>query len=127
MFPHRTKIIGIYLILTALGLAACASPVHSGPTSTPAPTFTPAPPTPTPEPMAMTVNGEGITLAEFDSEVARYTAAQAALGKTVASMDATKAVIDDLTSQVLLAQGARTAGFSLDEAALQTRIGSLAS
>src|SRR5512139_2973015 len=127
MFPHRTKIIGIYLILTALGLAACASPVPSGPTSTPAPTFTPAPPTPTPEPMAMTVNGEGITLAEFDSEVARFTAAQTALGKTVASMDATKAVIDDLTSQMVLSQGARAAGFVLDDSTLQARIDALAS
>jgi parvulin-like peptidyl-prolyl isomerase len=76
--------------------------------------------------MAMTVNGEGITVAEFDSEVARYTSAQEALGKTVASMDAAKTVIDDLTSQLLLAQGARAAGFTLDDAALQTRIDSLA-
>src|SRR5512139_2228120 len=127
MFPHRAKFIGIYLILTALGLAACASPVPSGPTSTPAPTFTPAPPTPTPEPVAMTVNGEGIALAEFDSEVARYTAAQTALGKTVASMDATKAVIDDLTSQMLLSQGARAAGFVLADSTLQARIDVLAS
>ena len=75
----------------------------------------------------MTVNGEGVTVGEFDSEVARYTAAQTALGKTVASMDATKAVIDDLTSQVLLAQGARAAGFTLDDTALQARIDALAS
>ena len=74
----------------------------------------------------MTVNGEGITLAEFDSEVARYTAAQTALGKTVASMDATKAVIDDMTSQVLLSQGARAAGFVLSDSALQARIDALA-
>ena len=75
----------------------------------------------------MTVNGEGITLAEFDSEVARYTAAQTALGKTVASMDATKAVIDDLTSQMLLSQGARAAGFVLADSTLQARIDALAS
>jgi parvulin-like peptidyl-prolyl isomerase len=42
-------------------------------------------------------------------------------------MDATKAVIDDLTSQVLLAQGARAAGFVLDDSALQARIDALAS
>jgi peptidyl-prolyl cis-trans isomerase C len=77
--------------------------------------------------MAVLVNGEGIPVAEFESEVARYGAAQQALGKTVASMDATKAVIDDLTAQVLLAQGARAAGFTLDDAALQARIDSLAS
>jgi peptidyl-prolyl cis-trans isomerase C len=77
--------------------------------------------------MALTVNGDGVSIAEFDSEVSRYTTAQQALGKTVASMDATKAVIDDLTSQLLLAQGARAAGFTLDDAALQARIDSLAS
>src|SRR6187397_3051764 len=125
MFPHRTTIIGTLFILTALGLSACASLSPSGPTSTPAPTFTPAPPTPTPEPMALMVNGEGISIAEFDSEVGRYTTAQTALGKTVTSMDATKSVIDDMTSQLLLAQGARAANFSLDDTALQARIDSL--
>src|SRR5262245_62119345 len=126
MFPHRTKIIRIFLILTALELSACTSLFPSEPTSTPAPTFTPAPPTATPEPLALTVNGEGITVAEFDAEVARYTSVQEALGKTITSMDATKAVIDDLTSQLLLAQGARADGFSLDDTALQARIDSLA-
>jgi peptidyl-prolyl cis-trans isomerase C len=114
-------------MLTALGLSACASLAPAGPTATPAPTFTPAPPTATPEPMALMVNGDGIPVAEFDSEVSRYITAQEALGKTVASMDATKAVIDDLTAQLLLAQGARAAGFTLDDAALQARIDSLAS
>ena len=65
-------------------------------------------------------------MVEFDAEVARYISAQETLGKTITSMDATKAVIDDLTSQLLLAQGARANGFSLDEATLQTRIDSLA-
>jgi peptidyl-prolyl cis-trans isomerase C len=74
----------------------------------------------------MMVNGDGITIAEFDSEVARYTAAQEALSTTVPSMDATKAVIDDMTAQLLLAQGARAAGFTLDDAALQARIDALA-
>jgi peptidyl-prolyl cis-trans isomerase C len=77
--------------------------------------------------MALMVNGDGIPVAEFDNEVSRYTAAQQALGKTIVSMDATKAVIDDLTSQLLLAQGARAAGFTLDDAALQARLDSLAS
>jgi peptidyl-prolyl cis-trans isomerase C len=76
--------------------------------------------------MAMMVNGEGIPVAEFDGEIARYTAAQEALGKTVASLDATKTVIDDLTSQLLLAQAARANGFTLDDSTLQTRIDALA-
>jgi len=76
--------------------------------------------------LALTVNGEGITLVEFEAQVASYTKAQEALGKTVSSTDATSAVIDDLTTQMLLAQGARRNGFTLDNAGLQARIDSLA-
>jgi peptidyl-prolyl cis-trans isomerase C len=73
----------------------------------------------------LTVNGEGITFTEFNAEVARYTAAQTALGKTVDSAVATSAVIEDYVAQMLLAQAAHTDGFTLDDAALQARIDSL--
>ncbi|HVF24309.1 MAG TPA: peptidylprolyl isomerase [Anaerolineales bacterium] len=127
MFSRHKKFIWIYLtLLTALGLSACASFPGPEPTSTPQATFTPEPPTATPEPMALTVNGEGITVVDFDAEVARYTAAQEALGSTVSSADATSVVIEDLIAQLLLAQGARTNGFTLDDTALQSRIDSLA-
>jgi peptidyl-prolyl cis-trans isomerase C len=76
--------------------------------------------------MALTVNGEGLRLVEFEEEVARYTSAQEALEKTVSSEDATSAVIEDLVVQLLLGQNARADGFTLDEAALQARIDSLA-
>lgn len=76
--------------------------------------------------MAMTVNGEGIPYPEFHAEITRYTNAQTALGKTVDSANATTAVIDDFVSQLLLAQAARQNGFTLDDAALQTRINGLA-
>ena len=72
------------------------------------------------------VNGEGVTVVEFDGEVSRYITSQEALGRTVASLDATKAVLEDLTAQLLLAQGARAAGFTLDDAALQARVDGLA-
>ena len=111
----------------ALGLSACAS------VSTPVPvptvivaTFTPAPPTPTSEPMALTVNGEGISVAEFNAEVQRYIAAQAALNRPFDETTADGVVTDDFIAQLLLSQSARTNGFVLDEAALQTRIDSLA-
>ncbi len=127
MFLQSRKFIWIFLtLLTALGLAACASLSPAQPVSTPTATFTPLPPTATSEPLALSVNGESVTLVEFNTEVARYTTAQTALGKTVASADATRAVIDDLVSQILLAQAAYANGYSLDDATLQVRIDSLA-
>ncbi|HUG33293.1 MAG TPA: peptidyl-prolyl cis-trans isomerase [Anaerolineales bacterium] len=125
MFLHRSIIIGIALTL-ALGLSACASVSTPEVTSTPAATHTPEPPTATPEPMALTVNGEGITVVEFDSEVERYIAAQTALGNNIDELTAASAVIDDFVAQLLLAQAAHADGFTLDEDALQARIDSLA-
>ncbi|HLA07748.1 MAG TPA: peptidyl-prolyl cis-trans isomerase [Anaerolineales bacterium] len=125
MFPHSKKFIWIFLTL-ALGLSACAAFSTPEFDSTPKATSTPEPPTATPEPMALSVNGEGITIVDFDAEVRRYTAAQTELGKTVSSADATSAVIDDLVAQLLLAQVARSDGFTLDGTALQARIDSLA-
>jgi peptidyl-prolyl cis-trans isomerase C len=127
MFPyHRKKYIWIYLtLLTALGLSACASLSTPVPTSIPTTTFTHQPPTATPEPLALSVNGESITLSEFNAEVARYTTAQTALGKTVSPADATSAVIEDYVAQMLLAQAAQANGFTLDDAALKARIDAL--
>jgi len=75
--------------------------------------------------MALTVNGEGIPLREFNAEIAQYTAAQTALGRAVDPAAANKAVSDDLVAQLLLAQAARVNGFTLDESGLQARIDSL--
>jgi len=127
MFPYSKNFIWILLtLLTALGLSACAS--VSTPTTAPTPTatLTPQPPTATPEPLALSVNGENITLVEFNAEVARYTTAQTALGKTVDSATATSTVIEDYVAQMLLSQAAHANGFTLDEVALQARIDSLA-
>ena len=126
MFLQRKRTKNIGTLLLALGLSACAS--FSSPTPVPTPTasFTPEPPTATPEPMALTVNGQGITLVEFNAEVTRYTSAQTALGKTVDSAAATSTVIEDFVAQMLLAQAAHQNGFTLDDVALQARIDSLA-
>lgn len=127
MFFQRNSIRIFLTLLTALGLSACASLLKPEPTAsrTPTVTFTPAPPTATPEPLALTVNGGGISLVEFNAEVADYTKSQTALGKTITSADATDAVIKDLTAQMLLAQGAHMSGFTLDDATLQARIDAL--
>ncbi len=71
------------------------------------------------------MNGEIIPAAEFRAQVADYKSAQTALGKTVTDEDASKAVLEDMIDQVLLAQAARLAGFQLSDADLQARIKSL--
>jgi len=76
--------------------------------------------------MALTVNGEGISLVEFNAEVQRYLTAQQTLGKTVTADEAANFLKEDLTVQLLLAQAARANGFTLDDAALQARIDALA-
>ena len=117
------------ILWIALGLSACGSFFAPEPTlrvSTPTATLTPEPPTATPEPMALTVNGEGITVVDFNAEVQRYLTSQGSLGKTVSAEDASNAVKDDLTAQLLLAQAAHADGFTLDDAGLQARIESLA-
>jgi peptidyl-prolyl cis-trans isomerase C len=113
------------ILWIALGLSACASFLKPEPTSTPTATFTPEPPTATPVPMALTVNGEGIPVVDFNAEVQRYLTSQGTLGKTVSAGDAANVVKDDLTTQLLLAQAARADGFTLDEAGLQARLDAL--
>jgi peptidyl-prolyl cis-trans isomerase C len=90
------------------------------------PTSTPEPPTATPVPGVATVNGEILPLVDYEAELARYKSVQAALGKTVSDEDAARVVLDDLVSQMLLAQGARNAGFAVTEADLQSRVDALA-
>src|SRR5688572_16534077 len=110
----------------ALGLSACASFFPPEPTVTPTATLTPEPPTATPEPMALTVNGEGITVVEFNAEVQRYRITQTSLGKTVSAEEAAETVKEDLTAQLLLAHAARENGFTIDEEGLKGRMESLA-
>lgn len=114
-------------LLLALGVTACAS---FGTPSTPTPsipTATPLPPSPTPPPSVATINGEYITSAEFEAELARYNAAQTALGKTVSEEVARQVVLDDLIARVLLSQAAAEANFEVTESDLQSRIDALVS
>jgi len=76
--------------------------------------------------MALTVNGEGITLVDFNADVQRYLTSQENLGRTVSAEAASETVKEDLISQLLLAQAARAGGFALDGAGLQARLESLA-
>jgi len=124
----KPRLLTQLIVLTVLGLSACSSLFE--PKSTPTaelPTFTPVPPSPTPPPAVATVNGEYISLAEYQAELARYKAAQTGLGVTVTEVDADKTVLEDLIAQLLLAQAARKAKFELSPADLQARIDALVS
>ena len=126
-YAFHYRFIRISLILwIALGLSACGSFFAPAATAIPTVTLTPEPPTATPVPMALTVNGEGIPIVDFNAEVQRYLTAQGSLGKTVSAGDASNAVKDDLTAQLLLAHAAQAEGFMLDDAGLQARLDSLA-
>ncbi len=103
-------------------LGACGAPQGSrgAPSATPWPaptaTFTALPPSPTAVPLAATVNGEPISLAEFQAELARWRAAAAQLGMNLAPQEGQQRVLEDLIDQVLLAQAAQEAGFNAPEA-----------
>lgn len=122
----RSNLILIILILM-LGVTGCASFGTSNTPTPELPTSTPEPPTATPPPLAAIVNGEYITLAEFEAELARFQAAQTASGGSVSDEDARRIVLEDMIAQVLLSQAAREADFHLTESALQSRIEALAS
>ncbi len=81
-------------------------------------TPTPLEPSETPVSLAALVNGEGITEAEYQAEIARY---RAAVGTELATEDE-QFVIQDLVDQLLMAQAAAQAGFVVDESMVQTRI-----
>jgi peptidyl-prolyl cis-trans isomerase C len=124
----------LWLVVFAIFLAGCN---RSTPSPAPSPaqsmtsveeqTLPPSPSpreeTPTPQPLAARVNSAGITLAEYQAELARY---QQAAGKELTDADRQR-VLDDLINQELLAQASAENGFILDEAALQERLNKLTS
>jgi len=125
MFSTPRTVLTQLILLLGMGLSACTSFLNPG-TPTPAiPTSTPEPPTATPPPSVAIINGEYITIPEFQAELARYKASQTALGNTVSDEEANKFVLEDMIAQMLLAQAAREAGFELTEADVQARIDAL--
>lgn len=79
-------------------------------------------PSPTSVPLAAVVNGDGITLAEYQAELSRY---QAVYGTELAT-ESERRVLDELIDQVLLAQAASQAGYLVDEEHLTERTDQLA-
>ena len=98
-----------------------AEPTHTA--SQPPATRAPILPSPTPVPLAAVVNGEAITLEDYQAELERY---RSALGTELATEDQQR-VLDNLIAQRLLAQAAKEAGFVVDESLLEERYQRLAS
>lgn len=115
----------VALCLAAL-LSACQAPTASI-TSTPAPpTPTLVPASPTPVPAVARVNGEIVPLAFYQSEVARYEAANQSLGIELATLGNYRAqILEALIDQALLVQGARAQGRDVGPQAVQARLDAL--
>ena len=85
------------------------------------PTRTPFPPSPTPIPTAAVVNGDLITLAEYQEELARY---KAAVNRDL-TLEDQETVINDLINLTLLAQAAKSEGYQISETDLEERVAAL--
>lgn len=116
-----------YLFVLILTISACgeitpeitATELPSS-TISPTSTMTPPPPSPTPIPLAATVNGEEITLQEFEAELSRYLSAQGE-DNNLEEAEMVEIVLDDMVNQILLAQGAENLGFELEPEVLNVR------
>jgi len=82
---------------------------------------TPIQPSPTPIPLAALVNAESLTLAAYQAEVARFSAA---LGRPGTAEENVR-VLDDLINQSLLAQAAVEEGFTVTTDMIEERINTL--
>ncbi|MEK6574707.1 MAG: peptidylprolyl isomerase, partial [Chloroflexota bacterium] len=118
----------LILFIAALAMAACgetATPVATGgggETATPsvAPSAT-IEPSATPVPLAATVNGQPILLSDYETEVARYEAGAASLGRGLSQEgDYRLRVLDALIGKALILQAAQAAGFAVPDPDAQT-------
>jgi peptidyl-prolyl cis-trans isomerase C len=114
-------ILPIFIVSTIL--AGCAG---KSPTPTAIPTVLQTTSTATEESMALKVNGEGITVTEYQAELTRLQHSQSDLGTTASLQDQSKRVIENFTDELLLEQAAVKGGFTVEDATLQSRVDALA-
>jgi len=105
----------IALLFVLFLFSSCSSGQESAPVDT-------ASPIPTEVPLAAMVNGEGISLAEYEAELKRYQSGLEQLGEQYDSELAKQEVMDDLIAQTLLAQAAAAQNYFVDEVDLQEKI-----
>jgi peptidyl-prolyl cis-trans isomerase C len=136
MSVRQTLIILLGICFLAIFISSCStsSPeitstasqvqVTNTSVSSPEPSATPIPPTSTPVPLAAIVNGEGITLEEYEAELSRFQSATTLSG-TILATDTNTVVLNELIDQTLLAQAAAENGFIVDDTVLKSRIEAL--
>jgi len=109
----------VFVLITIILISGCGKGGSPALSATPVlPTRTPFPPSPTPIPTAAIVNGDLITMSEFQEELARY---KAAVNRELTPEDHT-IVINDMINNTLLAQAAKSEGFQISELELDNRI-----
>jgi parvulin-like peptidyl-prolyl isomerase len=132
----KYRIFALLALLLLLAAACRQGPTAGGETATAAPvaqatlpppvaaSSTPIPPTPTPtEPLAAQVNGQPITLAAFEREMARYVAGQTAAGAPAANGE--QIVLDALIDRELIRQAAEFAGVVTGDDAVEAKLAEL--
>ena len=111
-------------ILILVALSGCdRNPAGDTATAIPTVELTP---TNTPEALALKVNGESITLTDFNAALKRLQEAQQSINQSGSEAEQKATVTENLVSELLLAQAAVQAGQTVDDAALQQRIDALA-
>ena len=109
----------IITIILLFLLAACSQGGAPTAQETLAPSL---PPTATAPAEVAVVNGEGILLESYTANLRLFQEAQAQTGTLLATEDVRQTVIESLVDRLLLAQAARAAGFTADDALLDERI-----
>ena len=115
MIIKKKKFFAATLLVVLFLFSSCSSGQESAPVDT-------ASPTPTEAPLAARVNGEGISLAEYEAELKRYQSGLEQLGEQYNSEQAKQEVMDDLIVQTLFAQAAAAQKYFVDEVDLQVKI-----
>ncbi len=128
----------IWLMWVGLTLLVACTAAPPTPTPTPRPgddplpTDTPAPATATPVPLAALVNGEPITLDEYERQVSRYEASMALSGQDPDTaegqaelLQGREWVLNFMIEQRLIEQAARDIGVSASDAEVDAAIASM--
>jgi len=132
MFTYKLRpvLVSAWGLILLLILTGCvrSEPALETPSVSPEnqKTETPLIPSATTFPMAVLVNGEGVLLADYQSELSRLQQALVETGQSMEPDEQKEAVLSMLIDSSLLAQEAKKSGFTLEDDAVQTRLDELA-